>query len=126
MAGKRGRIPLKLAPKIVRLLGQVTDKEVAERAGVSRYVAARRREELGIPKCKRRGTTKIPAEFLNRLGKEPDERIAEEAGVTKSRVQQIRVDRNIPSFRSTLKQPTPPPKKSAKPGGTKKNKSKKP
>lgn len=92
-------------------LGQVSDAEVARKAGVSvRTVASyRARNQIGgykgrgAPGKKRRRKSKIDP-YYEMLGKVPDRVIAEKAGVTLNAVRNYRANRGIISSRQRTKE----------------------
>lgn len=80
-------------------LGQLSDRVVAAKLGVSHHIARRVREGLGIEPMAKRGTRPKGIDWdAQPLGKEPDARIAGRLKVAPNTVLQARRVRGIPAF----------------------------
>lgn len=80
-------------------LGQLSDRVVAAKVGVSHHIARRVREGLGIEPMAKRGTKPKGIDWdAQPLGLEPDARIAARLEVAPNTVLQARRVRGIPAF----------------------------
>lgn len=91
----------KKCPKeLVPLLNDLTLSEIAERAGVSIYLATRWRDELAPPKERWPGRPRLecPADLVPRLSDMTIKEVAEEAGVSTQVAARWRREHDAPSF----------------------------
>lgn len=105
LSAKNGRRPSSkshLIQPYEHLLGERSDGEVAELAGVGLRLVATYRCRKGIAAYKPRRKSAIES-FEELLGKVQDTVIARKAGVTPAAVRQYRARRGIRAFRSATK-----------------------
>lgn len=89
-------------------LGQVADREIADRLGITHARVQRARRERNIP-SPQIGEGEKGIDWTEQpLGQVPDSEIARELRISREMVRDARVCRNIPSFKRTAKKGPPP------------------
>jgi len=99
LAVSGGRPPMRWPLDLARLLGTMTDAELAERAGVHPSTVAAERRRRGLTACHpRRPAVAWTEEMLARLGCASDASIAAELELEVGSVRRKRVQLGIPAF----------------------------
>ncbi len=92
---RKTRRPHEWSKADLKLLGKLSDREVARRLGIGRHAVLDKRHELGIEP---RQIIDWTEHQLARLGTMPDTHLAREIGCSHQRVQEKRTALGIPPF----------------------------
>lgn len=76
--------------KEVRLLGSMTDRQLAKKLGRSEHAVCVKRHELGVQPFYRRRYFRLPKRLEKQLGKMSDSQLAALAGCTRMHIYRLR------------------------------------